>query len=133
MSATVISFPRFADGNGVLCVYQSQQQVPFEIQRVFTVSAALGDIRGAHAHKQCSQLLVCVSGEIRVACDDGSLVTHYVLGSMNSGLLVPPGIWATEEYMTDGAVMMVLCDRKYEEGDYIRDYAEFRDFLGDHK
>jgi len=45
-------------------------------------------------------------------------------------LLIPPGIWAREDYLTDGAVLMVLCDRIYEEGDYIRDYDEFKTVAG---
>jgi WxcM-like, C-terminal. len=88
-----------------------------------------GDIRGDHAHKQCSQLLVCVSGQIRVVCDDGLVETYHLLDSMNCGLLVPPCIWAKEEYVTDGAVLMVLCDRNYEEDDYIRDYNDFKKFV----
>lgn len=128
--STVIHFPRFLDPNGDLCVYESGQQVPFDIRRIFTVSALGGDIRGDHAHKQCSQLLVCVYGQIRVICDDGSTVTHYQLDSMNCGLLVPPRVWTREEYMTDGAVLMVLCDHNYEEDDYIRNYNDFKAFVG---
>lgn len=127
--ATAIRFPRYLDPNGDLCVYECGRHVPFDIRRVFTVSAMGGDIRGEHAHKQCSQLLVCVSGQIRVVCDDGLLVTHHLLESMNCGLLVPPGIWAREEYITDGAVLMVLCNRHYEEDDYIRDYDDFKAFV----
>jgi hypothetical protein len=48
---------------------------------------------------------------------------------MNCGLLVPPGIWAKEEFLTDGAVLMVVCDRGYEEDDYIRDYEKFKAFV----
>jgi len=130
VNATAIFFPRYLDPNGVLCVYESGQQVPFIIRRVFTVSAMGGDMRGDHAHKQCSQLLVCVSGQIRVICDNGLAVTHHLLDSMNCGLLVPPGIWAKEEYVTDGAILMVLCDRNYDEEDYIRDYNNFKIFFG---
>lgn len=129
-NVTAVHFPRYLDPNGDLCVYEAGQQVPFDIRRIFTVSALAGDIRGDHAHKQCSQLLVCVSGQIRVVCDDGSVVTHHQLDSMNYGLLVPPGIWSREEYITDGAVLMVLCDRDYEEEDYIRDYNDFKTFVG---
>ena len=128
-NATVIQFKKFEDVNGVLCVYERGQHVPFDIQRVFTVSAKANNTRGNHAHKQCTQLLICVSGKIRVACDDGSAVTQHLLDSMGVGLLVPPGIWAKEEYLTDDAVLMVLCDRNYEENDYIRDYKEFKYFL----
>ncbi len=129
-NVTAVHFPRYLDPNGDLCVYEAGQQVPFDIRRIFTVSALAGDIRGDHAHKLCSQLLVCVSGQIRVVCDDGAVVTHHQLDSMNYGLLVPPGIWSREEYITDGAVLMVLCDRNYEEDDYIRDYNDFKTFVG---
>jgi dTDP-4-dehydrorhamnose 3,5-epimerase-like enzyme len=125
----MIGFPRYLDPNGILCVYESGQQVPFDIRRIFTISAMMGDPRGNHAHKQCTQLLVCVSGKIQVSCDDGVVVTNHLINSMNSGLLVPPGIWAKQEYLTDGAVLMVLCDRVYEEEDYIRDYEDFKKFI----
>ncbi|OGQ54838.1 MAG: hypothetical protein A3J24_01210 [Deltaproteobacteria bacterium RIFCSPLOWO2_02_FULL_53_8] len=130
ISATAIHFKKYEDPNGMLCVYEGGQHVPFDIRRVFTVSARAGDARGDHAHKQCTQLLVCVSGKIRVSCDDGSVVTQHLLDNMGAGLLVPSGIWAKEEYMTDGAVLMVLCDRSYEADDYIRDYNEFKIFAG---
>lgn len=130
ISATVVHFKKYEEPNGVLWVYEGGQQVPFDIRRVFTVSARAGDTRGDHAHKQCTQLLICVSGKIRVSCDNGSVAAHHLLDSMNIGLLVPPGIWAKEEYMTDGAVLMVLCDRGYEADDYIRDYNDFKTFIG---
>lgn len=129
-SATAIHFKKFEDPNGVLCVYEGGQQVPFDMRRVFTISARVGDTRGDHAHKQCTQLLICVSGKIRVSCDDGAVVTQHLLDNMGAGLLIPPGIWAKEKYMTESAVLMVLCDRNYEAEDYIRDYNEFKIFIG---
>lgn len=125
-----IRFPRHEDINGILCVYESGQHVPFDIRRVFTVSAKERDIRGDHAHKKCTQLLVCIAGKIRVTCDDGSVVTEYLLDSLGLGVLIPPGIWAKEEYMADDSVLMVMCDRGYEAEDYIRDYNDFKKFVG---
>jgi dTDP-4-dehydrorhamnose 3,5-epimerase-like enzyme len=127
--ATPIYVQKHTDVNGVLCVFESGRHVPFDIRRVFTVSARAGDVRGDHAHKRCTQMLVCVSGRIRVTCDDGSVVTEYDLDNMGLGLLIPPGIWAKEDYMADDAVLMVLCDRGYEAEDYIRDYSDFKTFL----
>ena len=126
--ATPIPFPKYSDVNGVLCVFESGRHVPFEIRRVFTVSAKAGDTRGDHAHKKCTQLLVCVSGKIRVTCDNGSTVIEHYLDNKGLGLLIPPGIWAKEEYVHD-AVLMVLCDRGYEEEDYLRDHSDFKTFL----
>ena len=126
--ASLINFPTHEDRNGTLSVYECGKQVPFDIRRVFTVSARKDDVRGAHAHKKCTQLLVCVSGQVRVICDDGSVLTQYLLDNMSMGLLVPPGIWASEEYLDNAAVLMVLCDRGYEADDYIRDYNDFKSF-----
>ncbi|MDQ6964022.1 MAG: FdtA/QdtA family cupin domain-containing protein [Mariprofundales bacterium] len=126
---TTIDFKRYEDPTGVLCVYEGSQQIPFDIRRVFTVSAKRGETRGRHAHKQCAQLLVAVCGEVQVRCDNGLHITQYLLDNMYTGLLVSPGIWTEELYMTDGAVLMVLCDRVYEEDDYIRDYAEFQCYV----
>jgi len=121
-----IQFKKHEDSNGVLCVYESGQLVPFNICRVFTVSAKEGEVRGNHAHKECTQLLVCVSGKISVFCDDGQVENEYLLDNMDVGLLVPPGIWAKEKYLVDNAVLMVLCDRGFEPEDYIREYNEFK-------
>jgi len=128
--AIPIAFKTFEAPSGVLCVYETGQQVPFVMQRVFTVTAKPGHARGDHAHRRCTQLLVCVSGKVRVHCDNGTTTSEYLLDSMGAGLLVPPGVWAKEEYLGDSAVLMVLCDRAYEADDYIRDYGDFKAFLG---
>ena len=128
--ATKIRFNKFDDPNGVLCVYEGGREVPFDIRRVFAVTAGAGDTRGDHAHKQCTQLLVCLSGEINVSCDDGYTVTEFRLDNMDDGLLIPPGIWARQKYVDEGAMLMVLCDRGYEADDYIRDYNDFKTFVG---
>jgi hypothetical protein len=124
-----IKFPKYADINGVLCVYQVGEYVPFDIRRVFVVTAGKDDIRGEHAHKQCNQLLVCVAGEILVSCDDGVAVTQYRLADMETGLLIPPGIWAKEEYIRSESALMVFCDREYEPDDYLRNYDDFKKYI----
>ena len=126
--ATRLHFPRHQEANGNVYVYQCGQHVPFDVRRVFTVSAKEGDVRGEHAHKRCNQLLVCVTGEILVTCDDGSLTSEYLLNDMETGLLIPRGVWAKQEYLMNGTVLMVLCDRAYEAEDYIRDYHDFKAF-----
>ncbi|EKO08753.1 FdtA/QdtA family cupin domain-containing protein [Leptospira interrogans] len=122
---SLIRFPFFTEENGSLNVYESGKQVPFLIRRVFTVTANVNDIRGEHSHRKCSQLLICTSGKIKITCDNGSFVTEYLLENMNDGLLIPPGIWATQQYLDVNSVLLVLCDRGYEVEDYIRNYDEF--------
>lgn len=126
---TTVTFPKYAEGNGAVYVYECGQGVPFRVERVFNVMARKGDIRGDHAHKKCSQLMVCVVGTIRVICDNGIRKSEHMLTDMNVGLLVPPGVWAQQQYLTDNATLMVLCDRPYEPDDYIRKHADFKEFF----
>lgn len=123
-----ITFPVYDDPNGILAVFEGAAgvaKVPFSIARVFTVLAKKGAVRGKHAHYRCTQLLICVSGAILVTCFDGTITEKVVLENCGEGILIPAGVWATQEYQKDDSVMMVLCDRGYEPEDYIRDYQMF--------
>ena len=122
----IIQFEVHSNSSGNLCVYESDDGVPFDIKRIFTVMAKKNEIRGNHAHKICQQLLVCVSGEIEVICDDGLNQRIYRLSEMGKGLLIPAGMWATEKYINEGSVLMVLCDQVYDKNDYIFNYEEFK-------
>jgi len=124
----LIELPFHVDDRGRLVVIEGENNVPFSIQRVFSASAQAGEIRGNHAHKKCSQFMVCVSGAIEVICDNGIEETTYQLDSPSVGLNVEPGIWAKEKYLTENAVLVVLCDRHYEEEDYIHSYDEFKTY-----
>ncbi len=125
----IFNLQRHEEDNGFLCVFQRGLNVDFDIRRVFAVSASQGDVRGNHAHRQCSQLLMCVAGKVLVTCEDGSKSAEYLLSGMNTALLIPPGIWAKQEYLTNDALLIVLCDRDYEPEDYIRDYYDYKKFL----
>jgi mannose-6-phosphate isomerase-like protein (cupin superfamily) len=98
--------------------------VPYTIARVFVVRASSGAKRGDHAHKRCSQFMICVSGAVEVTCDDGFNGRSFALARADTGLLIPPGIWTTLHF-DEAGVVIVLCDRFYEAEDYIRCYDEF--------
>jgi dTDP-4-dehydrorhamnose 3,5-epimerase-like enzyme len=124
-----IIFPKYKDTNGSLYVYESGKHLPFTVNRIFTVIAGIGCIRGEHAHRHCSQILVCISGKIEVICDTGLVKTSHILADAGNGLLIPPGIWAKQIYLTQDAVLMVMCDLVYSEADYIRNYDKFKKFI----
>ena len=116
------------DGKSWLAVIEGAE-VPMRIRRVFTVFARRATVRGRHAHRRCNQFLVCLAGRIAVGLDDGRRKKRFVLASPGRGLFVPAGIWATQTYHPRSS-LLVLCDRAYEAGDYIRDYRAFRRFRG---
>ena len=121
----LFELPRHARDGGVIVVAQATAQVPFKISRVFTVTAPAGSRRGDHAHRWCTQLMFCVHGDVEVICDDGHTQQSFVLDRNNLALCVPPTIWNTIVYHEAGSVLAVLCDRPFEEPDYLRTYADF--------
>jgi len=128
VSLRIVKLPHFFEDNGDLVVIEGSINVAFDIARVFVVRAPDGAIRGQHAHRKCSQFLTCTSGAIEVVCDDGRQIAEFVLDHPNVGLLVPAGIWSQQTYRGPQASLTVLCDRRYEAADYIRDYGSFLDF-----
>lgn len=122
------SLPSYANETGRLTVVEKANGFPFDIARAFIVQAQKGEVRGRHAHKRCQQFLVCSSGRIEVVCDDGQNKVPFMLERPNEGLLLYPGIWASQTYVDEGTVLSVFCDRPYEESDYLRNYDEFRAF-----
>jgi dTDP-4-dehydrorhamnose 3,5-epimerase-like enzyme len=113
---------------GILKVFESND-LPFSVERVFTiVNAFAGSQRGKHAHKKCNQLLCCVAGEVHLICKDGNKQIEILLNSENDAILIPSGIWAEQKYLKDNSVLMVFCDRPYEESDYIRNFQLYLDW-----
>jgi dTDP-4-dehydrorhamnose 3,5-epimerase-like enzyme len=126
--ARLIALPRHARADGEVVVAEAAAQVPFQIRRMFALAAPAGAKRGRHAHRFCSQFMVCVSGAVDVLCEDGREQKTFMLDRHELALLVPPMIWNTVSFRDTNSVLVVLCDRPYEEHDYIRDYAEFLSF-----
>ena len=122
---SIVDFPFFVESNGSLLVMEGGDVVPFEIARVFLVKADAGAIRGNHAHYECFQLLQCNNGSVSVKCDDGDKSIDFSLDEPNQGLLIPPGIWASQTYNDSNSILVVLCDQPFSETDYMRDYDEY--------
>jgi len=131
VKAALIDLPYFSNNTGNLTVLESNNQVPFSIQRVFIVQANRGEIRGKHAHRLCTQLMICSSGSIEVIVNNGENEESYLLDSPNKGLMVHSTLWAQETYKEDGSVLTVLCDMKYDPDDYIHELDEFMKIYGE--
>lgn len=120
--------PFFDSPEAGLTIFEGESGVPFSIARVFTITTRTQTTRGDHAHRACSQMLVCLAGRCDVTVDDGQTRVVETLETPNEGLLVPPGHWLKLAFGTEPSAMAVFCDRIYEPDDYIHDYAEFLEF-----
>ncbi len=104
--------------------------IPFDVKRVFYIyDIPGGEDRGAHAHKECHQLLVAASGSFEIELDDGKIKRTVTLNRPYYGLHIPPGIWAAEKGFSSGSVCLVLTSHKYDENDYIRRYDNYLKYI----
>ena len=119
----------FCEANGTVTVFE-EGTIPFPARRTFLVEANVGETRGAHAHRVCQQLLVAISGEITVRVNNGTTESVHYLTNSTPGLVIPAMIWATQQYTGAEARLLVICDQLFDEGDYIRDFAEYISLVG---
>jgi len=127
---SIYTFRRINNRAGNITPVTSGQNIPFDIKRVFYIyDIPAGVDRGAHAHKECHQLLIALSGSFEVQLDDSYNKRTVRLERPFYGLHIPPGIWAAEQGFSSGAVCLVLASHFYDEKDYIRNYKSFTSFI----
>jgi acetyltransferase-like isoleucine patch superfamily enzyme/dTDP-4-dehydrorhamnose 3,5-epimerase-like enzyme len=127
---TLHSLPTFDDLRGDLTALEFGSDVPFAPRRCFFVYGVPNSrVRGEHAHRQCHQFLVCVSGECTVVVDDGKSSDEFELDQPGLGIHVPPMVWSVQYKYSADATLMVLASHPYDAADYIRDYDKFLEEL----
>ena len=127
---TLTDIPTITDTRGNLAVIE-KECLPYPIKRVYYLFDVPSDsYRGGHAHKEQLEFLIALSGSFTVTVDDGTSKKSFLLNKPNKGLLLPTGIWRELEDFSSGAVCLVLSSGEFDEGDYIRNYQDFRNLKG---
>lgn len=122
----IITLNKHHHENGNLTVVESQQEVPFDIKRIFYIYDVPGGIeRGGHSHKECASILIAVSGSFSVTITDGVDTITYTLNRSNMGLYIAPGIWNTLNNFSSGSVVLAISSHDYDPEDYVCDFNEF--------
>lgn len=116
------NFSVFKDIKGDIFIYQG-----FTFTRFFIVNSSIKQKRGAHAHKECTQLLCAIEGSIRINLYDGYSTRTLLLKQNTDLVLIPPGIWADQEYERNSK-LLVMCDLEFDELDYIRNWNDYLKF-----
>lgn len=125
----IIALPKINDPRGNLTVAEGDT-LPFAIKRAYWVyDVPGGEHRGGHAHKQCLEFIVAVSGAFTVTLDNGKEKKSFLLNHPYQGLLIETGVWRTLDDFSSGAVCLCLASEEYDESDYIREYDDFLKYL----
>ena len=120
-----LGIDRVAGQDSVLSILNFEE-IEFDTKRLFYVTTEEKVSRGNHAHRDCSQILLCIRGTIRISLYDGFSRDKRVLTEKSKAILIPPGIWAYQEYEND-SILLVVANRDYLEKDYIRDIKDFEE------
>jgi len=127
----LIEFPQNGDERGHLVIVEGNQNIPFEIKRVFYIFGSDKDVvRGRHANYRSEFVLINVVGTSKVKVDDGENQKVYNLDRPHIGIYLPKLIWKDMYDFSEDSVLLCLASEHYDAGEYIRDYDEFLKISG---
>ena len=123
----LIKYKKYLDKRGHLVPFEIKKNkikinnlFSFPIKRIFFSLGKKNYFRGDHAHKKCSQLLICLNGSVNIE-------TIHHSKKNNLALLIPPMVWNRLYFKSNNSLLTVLCDYKYDnKNEYINDYNEFK-------
>ena len=122
----ILEFDDLGDERGNLVVVEGEQDIPFEIKRVFYIYGSDSEVvRGQHANRNSEFVLINVSGTSKVRVDNGFEEEIIELNRPRMGLYLPTMLWKDMYDFSEDSVLLVLANTHYEGAEYIRSYDEY--------
>ena len=126
----MIECPQKGDDRGHLVIVEGNQDIPFEIKRVFYIYGSDKDvIRGKHANYNTEFVLINVAGTSKVKVDDGTEQKIFSLDRPHTGIFLPRMVWKDMYDFSEDSVLLVLASEHYDETEYIRSYPEYLEIM----
>lgn len=122
----ILEFDDLGDERGNLVVVEGEQDIPFEIKRVFYIYGSDSEVvRGQHANRNSEFVLINVSGTSKVRVDNGFEEEIIELNRPRMGLYLPTMLWKDMYDFSEDSVLLVLANTHYDGAEYIRNYDEY--------
>ena len=125
--AQMLEFDQKGDERGHLVIVEGNQDIPFEIKRIFYIYGSDAEVvRGQHANRKSQFVLINVAGTSKVRVRDGKgNEIIYALNRPHTGIYLPNMIWKDMYEFSEDSVLLCLASEHYDETEYIRDYEEY--------
>ena len=124
----IFEINKIPDERGNLSVLQNNKEIPFEIKRVYWIyDVPGGEMRGGHAYKNLSEVIIALSGSYDVVLHDGEKEYRYHLNRSYYGLYVPKMMWRYIENFSTNSLALIVADDFYKPEEYIRDFDAFKE------
>ncbi|MBH10216.1 MAG: hypothetical protein CMG74_07675 [Candidatus Marinimicrobia bacterium] len=123
----IIFFKKILNSSGNLTFIESNNQIDFNINRVYWIYDVPGaETRGGHAYNKLQEVIIALSGSFDLIVDDGlSKKKKFRLNRSYEGVYIPGKTWRELKNFSTNAVALVLASNEYNENDYIREYSKF--------
>jgi hypothetical protein len=115
--ANIIHLETHSSEKGNLTVIEDQ--LPFDIKRVFYIYGVDDSIRGGHRHKTTIQAAICINGKCEVSYTDGIYQESFILDNPKKCLILYPKDWHIMKNFTSDAILLVLASTAFDPDDYI--------------
>ena len=116
---------------GELSFFEGTHEVPFDIKRIYYISKVPEGVRrGFHAHKELKQLLFCPYGRIQLILENRNGREEIELSDPSIGVLIDQCTWREMLWLQKDSVLCVAASDFYKAEDYIRDYTEYKNYIG---
>lgn len=126
----LIDFQNFGDERGKLVVIEGDEDIPFDIKRVFYIYDSDNDVvRGKHANRDSEFVLINVNGKSKVRVYDGENSMIYNLDKPMMGIYIPRMIWKDMYDFSSDSILLVLSNEHYKENEYIRSIEEYEEIM----
>jgi len=125
----LFGFRKIPDPSGNLTPVEGAHEIPFAIRRAYWIyDVPGGAARGGHDYRSLEEVFVALSGSFDLVVDDGrGSSVRQTLNRSYYGVYLPAMVWRRLENFSTNAVCLILASQAYDEGDYLRDYADFCD------
>jgi dTDP-4-dehydrorhamnose 3,5-epimerase-like enzyme len=127
--AEIVNYSQKKLDSGDLGVLEFQN-LPFEPKRIYWLTKVISNqSRGNHAHKTLRQYFIVMQGKVEIELSNGNNSVTHTLSDDGQGLLISPGLWRNLRNFSNNAVVLVVCDQRYNEDDYIRDFETYLNWV----
>lgn len=127
----LIEFQKLGDEFGELVVAECGKHIPFDVKRIFYIYGTKpGVVRGRHANRKSSFLLINMFGSVKIKVDTGKKKEIIDLNRPNVGIYLNKMVWKDMYDFSEGSCLLVLSDQLYDSTEYVRDYQEFLKEVG---
>lgn len=115
--AHIINIQTFKDSRGILTVLDNE--VPFEIKRLFYIYSVDDTERGGHRHHETYQAAICIKGSCKITNNNGKSTEVFTLDSPEKCLMLLPEDWHVMHNFSADAILLVLASTAFDPKDYI--------------